>query len=55
MPMTDRGRDDIDSGGKRLASMDIENFAMAQPAVAMAACIAALHTRRDEHPCCGRW
>ena len=41
MQITDRAKDVIKSGGEWIGSIDLENVAMAHPAVAMAACIAA--------------
>jgi DNA-binding response OmpR family regulator len=40
MQITDRSKDVIKSGGEWIGSIDLENIAMAHPAVAMAACIA---------------
>jgi fatty-acyl-CoA synthase len=48
--ITDRAKDVIKSGGEWIGSIDIENIAMAHPAVAMAACIAAKHPKWDERP-----
>jgi fatty-acyl-CoA synthase len=48
--ITDRSKDVIKSGGEWISSIDIENIAMAHPAVAMAACIAAKHPKWDERP-----
>ena len=39
MQITDRSKDVIKSGGEWISSIDVENLAMAHPAVAMAACI----------------
>ena len=39
MQITDRSKDVIKSGGEWIGSIDLENIAMAHPAVAMAACI----------------
>ena len=39
MQITDRTKDVIKSGGEWISSIDLENIAMAHPAVAMAACI----------------
>jgi len=39
MQITDRSKDVIKSGGEWISSIDVENIAMAHPAVAMAACI----------------
>ncbi|HJV71541.1 AMP-binding enzyme, partial [Ideonella sp.] len=47
---TDRSKDVIKSGGEWIGSIDLENIAMAHPAVAMAACIAARHPKWDERP-----
>jgi 3-(methylthio)propionyl---CoA ligase len=48
--ITDRSKDVIKSGGEWISSIDIENIAMAHPAVAMAACIALPHPKWDERP-----
>jgi 3-(methylthio)propionyl---CoA ligase len=50
MVITDRSKDVIKSGGEWIGSIDLENIAMAHPAVAMAACIAAKHPKWDERP-----
>jgi fatty-acyl-CoA synthase len=50
MHITDRAKDVIKSGGEWIGSIDLENIAMAHPAVAMAACIAARHPKWDERP-----
>ncbi len=50
MQITDRAKDVIKSGGEWIGSIDIENIAVAHPAVAMAACIAARHPKWDERP-----
>jgi acyl-CoA synthetase (AMP-forming)/AMP-acid ligase II len=50
MLITDRSKDVIKSGGEWIGSIDLENIAMAHPAVAMAACIAAFHPKWDERP-----
>ncbi|MCZ2292102.1 MAG: fatty-acid--CoA ligase [Burkholderiales bacterium] len=50
MHITDRSKDVIKSGGEWIGSIDLENIAMAHPAVAMAACIAAHHPKWDERP-----
>jgi fatty-acyl-CoA synthase len=50
MHITDRSKDVIKSGGEWIGSIDLENIAMAHPAVAMAACIAAAHPKWDERP-----
>jgi 3-(methylthio)propionyl---CoA ligase len=48
--ITDRSKDVIKSGGEWISSIDIENIAVAHPAVAMAACIAVPHPKWDERP-----
>jgi 3-(methylthio)propionyl---CoA ligase len=50
MLITDRSKDVIKSGGEWIGSIDLENIAMAHPAVAMAACIAIAHPKWDERP-----
>ena len=50
MQITDRAKDVIKSGGEWIGSIDLENIAMAHPAVAMAACIGACHEKWDERP-----
>ena len=50
MQITDRAKDVIKSGGEWISSIDIENVAMAHPAVAMAACIGMPHPKWDERP-----
>jgi acyl-CoA synthetase (AMP-forming)/AMP-acid ligase II len=50
MQITDRSKDVIKSGGEWIGSIDLENIAMAHPAVAMAACIGARHAKWDERP-----
>jgi 3-(methylthio)propionyl---CoA ligase len=50
MQINDRSKDVIKSGGEWIGSIDLENIAMAHPAVAMAACIAARHPKWDERP-----
>jgi 3-(methylthio)propionyl---CoA ligase len=50
MQITDRSKDVIKSGGEWISSIDVENIAMAHPAVAMAACIALPHPKWDERP-----
>jgi fatty-acyl-CoA synthase len=50
MHITDRAKDVIKSGGEWIGSIDLENIAMANPKVAMAACIAAKHAKWDERP-----
>ena len=50
LQITDRSKDVIKSGGEWISSIDIENIAVAHPAVAMAACIGVAHTKWDERP-----
>ena len=50
MQITDRSKDVIKSGGEWIGSIDLENIAMAHPAVAMAACIGVRHPKWDERP-----
>ena len=50
LQITDRSKDVIKSGGEWISSIDIENIAMAHPAIAMAACIAVPHPKWDERP-----
>ncbi|MEY2994005.1 MAG: hypothetical protein RL357_940 [Pseudomonadota bacterium] len=50
MQITDRSKDVIKSGGEWISSIDVENLAMAHPAVAMAACIGMPHPKWDERP-----
>ena len=50
MQITDRSKDVIKSGGEWISSIDVENIAMAHPAVAMAACIGVFHPKWDERP-----
>jgi acyl-CoA synthetase (AMP-forming)/AMP-acid ligase II len=50
MQITDRSKDVIKSGGEWISSIDIENIAVAHPAVAMAACIGMRHPKWDERP-----
>jgi len=50
MQITDRSKDVIKSGGEWISSIDVENIAMAHPAVAMAACIGMRHPKWDERP-----
>jgi 3-(methylthio)propionyl---CoA ligase len=50
MQITDRSKDVIKSGGEWIGSIDLENIAVAHPAVAMAACIGAKHPKWDERP-----
>jgi fatty-acyl-CoA synthase len=50
MQITDRSKDVIKSGGEWISSIDVENIAVAHPAVAMAACIGVVHPKWDERP-----
>ena len=50
MQITDRSKDVIKSGGEWISSIDVENIAVAHPAVAMAACIGVRHPKWDERP-----
>jgi acyl-CoA synthetase (AMP-forming)/AMP-acid ligase II len=50
LQITDRTKDVIKSGGEWISSIDVENIAMAHPAVAMAACIGVPHPKWDERP-----
>lgn len=48
--LTDRAKDMIKSGGEWISSVDLENAAMAHPAVAEAAVIGVPHPRWQERP-----
>ena len=50
MQITDRSKDVIKSGGEWISSIELENVAMAHPAVAMAACVGIKHPKWDERP-----
>ena len=50
MQITDRSKDVIKSGGEWISSIDLENIAMAHPAVQEAAAIACRHPKWDERP-----
>ena len=50
MQITDRSKDVIKSGGEWISSIDLENLAMAHPAIAMAAVIGIYHPKWDERP-----
>jgi 3-(methylthio)propionyl---CoA ligase len=50
LQITDRSKDVIKSGGEWISTIDIENVALAHPAVAMAACIGVPHPKWDERP-----
>ncbi|MGB9149708.1 MAG: 3-(methylthio)propionyl-CoA ligase [Burkholderiales bacterium] len=50
MQITDRSKDVIKSGGEWISSIDLENAAMAHPAVGEAAVIGVAHPKWDERP-----
>ena len=50
MQITDRSKDVIKSGGEWISSIDLENLAIAHPAVAQAAVIGIAHPKWDERP-----
>ena len=50
MQITDRTKDVIKSGGEWISSIELENLAVAHPAVAEAACIGVRHAKWDERP-----
>jgi len=50
MQITDRSKDVIKSGGEWISSIDLENIAVAHPAVHEAAAIACKHPKWDERP-----
>jgi hypothetical protein len=50
MQITDRSKDVIKSGGEWIGTIDLENIAMAHPAVLQAACIGVPHPKWDERP-----
>mgnify|MGYP000235124531 FL=1 len=50
LQITDRSKDVIKSGGEWISSIDVENIAMAHPAVMMSACIGIRHPKWDERP-----
>ncbi|MBA5687641.1 fatty-acid--CoA ligase [Duganella sp. LX47W] len=50
MQITDRSKDVIKSGGEWISTIDLENIAMAHPAVMQAACIGIYHPKWDERP-----
>jgi fatty-acyl-CoA synthase len=50
MQITDRSKDVIKSGGEWISSIDLENVAMAHPAVHEAAVISCKHPKWDERP-----
>ena len=50
MRITDRAKDVIKSGGEWISSIDLENIAVAHPAVASAAVIGVTHPKWQERP-----
>ncbi len=50
MQITDRTKDVIKSGGEWISTIDLENLALAHPAVAHAAVIGVRHPKWDERP-----
>jgi fatty-acyl-CoA synthase len=50
MRITDRSKDVIKSGGEWISSIELENLAVAHPAVAEAAVIGVYHPKWDERP-----
>ena len=50
MQITDRTKDVIKSGGEWISSIELENLAVAHPAVAQAAAIAIPHPKWQERP-----
>jgi fatty-acyl-CoA synthase len=50
MQITDRSKDVIKSGGEWISSIELENIAVAHPAVAEAAVIGVAHPKWDERP-----
>ena len=50
MQITDRSKDVIKSGGEWISSIDLENIAVAHPAIAEAAVIGVTHPKWDERP-----
>src|SRR5688572_19742746 len=48
--ITDRSKDVIKSGGEWISSIDLENIAVAHPAIAEAAVIGVKHPKWDERP-----
>ena len=50
MQITDRSKDVIKSGGEWISSIDLENAAMAHPAVKEAAVVGVFHPKWDERP-----
>ena len=50
MQITDRSKDVIKTGGEWISSIDLENTAMAHPAISEAAVISVAHPKWDERP-----
>ena len=50
MQITDRSKDVIKSGGEWISTIDLENLAVAHPAIAQAAVIGVAHPKWDERP-----
>jgi len=50
MQITDRSKDVIKSGGEWISSIDLENIAIAHPAIAEAAVVGVKHPKWDERP-----
>jgi len=50
MQITDRSKDVIKSGGEWISSIELENIAIAHPAIAEAAVIGIAHPKWDERP-----
>jgi fatty-acyl-CoA synthase len=50
LQITDRAKDVIKSGGEWISSIDLENIAIAHPAIAEAAVIGVRHPKWDERP-----
>jgi fatty-acyl-CoA synthase len=50
MQITDRSKDVIRSGGEWISSIELENIAVAHPAIAEAAVIGVRHAKWDERP-----
>ena len=50
LQITDRSKDVIKSGGEWIGTIDLENVAVAHPAVMQAACIGVFHPKWDERP-----
>src|SRR3546814_1021439 len=50
LQITDRSKDVIKSGGEWISSIELENIAMAHPAIAEVAVIGVKHPKWDERP-----